>query len=139
MNPPNRELSSALVVGAVIGVGIHWLVGQILLAVVTAVTWVTAFGLTLHIRRAYPAFSSGESWADKRWTGLAVAVVTLAALIGAGPALPVSADVRFVLGLLVLGASVTAYSAGTLAVLDRVELDSNTTESPRVSDVADDD
>ncbi|WP_008526671.1 hypothetical protein [Halorhabdus tiamatea] len=48
-------------------------------------------------------------------------------------------DLRFALGLLVLGASFTAYSAGTLAVLDRVDVDSNTLQSPRVSDVADDD
>ncbi|ERJ05845.1 sterol desaturase family protein [Halorhabdus tiamatea SARL4B] len=66
MTPPNRELLAALTVGAVIGVGLHWLLGQVILAVVAAVTWAVAIGLTLHIRRAYPAFRTGESWTDKR-------------------------------------------------------------------------
>jgi len=139
MNPPNRELSSALVVGAVIGVGIHWLVGQVILAVVTAVTWVTTLGLTRHIRRKYPTFSTGESWTDKRWTGVGVGVVSLAAFIGVGPALPIPVDLRFALGLLVLGASFTAYSAGTLAVLDRLDIDSNTSQSRSSTSYAADD
>ncbi|ACV12778.1 sterol desaturase family protein [Halorhabdus utahensis DSM 12940] len=139
MQHSTRAFLGSLAVGTVVGFGLYWLVGRVTLAVVTGVTWTAALGVTLHIRRAYPAFSTGESWGDKRWTGLAVAVVTLAALIGAGPALPVSADFQFALGLLVLGASFTAYMAGTLAVLDRVDVDSNTTGSSRVSHAADDD
>lgn len=41
-------------------------------------------------------------WADKRWTGLSVGLVTLAALVGVSPTLPIAADLRFGLAFLVL-------------------------------------
>ena len=125
------------------GVGIcgvlYRLTGQFGLALVTGLCWACGLGLTFHVGRLYPAYATGETWADKRWTGSSVGIVTLAALVGVSPTLPLSSDVRFGLGLLVLGAGLVAYAAGTLAVLERVEGDPNATSSNLGATVSTDD
>jgi len=45
--------------------------------------------------------------------------MTLAALIGVSPALPISPDLRLGLGFLVIGAGFVGYTTGTMAELER--------------------
>ncbi|MFP4590727.1 MAG: sterol desaturase [Halobacteriales archaeon] len=116
-----RDTLIALLIGGGITGGLYWLSGHISLALVTGLCWVCGLKLTLHIGYLYPAYATGDTWTDKRWTGLSVGLVTLAALIGVSPMLPLSSELRLGLGFLVIGAGLVAYSAGTLAVLERVE------------------
>jgi len=124
-----RDTLVALLVGGGISGGLYWLSGYISLALVTGVCWACGLKLTLYIGHLYPAYFTGDTWSDKRWTGLGVGLVNLAALIGVSPMLSLSSELFLGLGLLVLGAGLVAYSAGTLAVLERVESDSGTTTS----------
>ncbi|MGQ3412098.1 sterol desaturase [Natrinema sp. LN54] len=125
MQRARRHTLIALLLGGGIGAGIYWLSGYASLALVAGLCWACGLGLTFRIGRLYPAYATGETWADKRWTGLSVGLVTLAALTGVSPALPISEELRLGLGFLVTGAGVVAYAAGTIAVLERVE-DSST-------------
>lgn len=139
MERTSRDTVSALLIGGGISGGLYWLTGYISLALVTGLCWVCGFKLTLLTGHLYPAYSTGDTWADKRWTGLSVGLVTLAALLGVSPLLPISDELRLGLGFLVLGAGLVAYSAGTLAVLERVDDDSGlattaTPESPPSTD-----
>jgi predicted membrane channel-forming protein YqfA (hemolysin III family) len=119
-----RDTLVALLIGGGISGGLSWLGGHISLAAVTGVCWACGLKLTLRIGHLYPAYATGETWSDKRWTGLSVGLVNLAALVGVSPMLSLSSELRLGLGLLVIGAGLVAYSAGTLAVLERVEDDS---------------
>ena len=124
-----RDTLIALLVGGGLGGGFYWLGGHISFALVTGLCWACGLKLTLYIGHLYPTYATGETWADKRWTGLSVGLVTLAALIGVSPTLPISNDLRLGLGFLVTGAALVAYSAGTLAVLERVEGNPNAASS----------
>lgn len=108
-----------LLVALVVGVGLHWLVGDVTLASVTGLTWGVGAVVTLRIARLYPAHATGTTWTDRRWTGLGVGLVTLAALVGVSPTLPVSDELRFGLGFLVLGAGFAGYVTATVAELER--------------------
>lgn len=121
MGRANRHTLIALFLGGGIGAGLYWLSGYASLALVAGLCWACGLELTFRIGRLYPAYATGETWADKRWTGLSVALVTLAALTGVSPALPIAEELRLGLGVLVTGAGVVAYAAGTIAVLERVE------------------
>ncbi|WP_254761691.1 sterol desaturase [Natrinema marinum] len=125
MNRSTRDTLIALVAGAGIAGGLYWLGGYASLALVTGLCWACGLKLTLHIGWRYPAYATGETWADKRWTGLSTGLVSLAALVGVSPLLPLASELRLGLGFLVIGAGLVAYAAGTLAVLERVESDSN--------------
>lgn len=129
MQRPIRDALIALLIGGVISTGLYWVSGQLSLALVTGICW--GFGLkwTLYIGHLYPAYATGDTWADKRWTGLSAGFITLAALIGVSPMLPISNGLRFGLGLLVIGTGLVAHTAGTIAVLERVEGNSNATSS----------
>lgn len=116
-----RDTLIALLIGGGLGGGLYWLGGRISLAVVTGLCWACGLRLTLYIRQLYPTYATGNTWTDKRWTGLGAGLVNLAALIGVSPMLPISNELRLGLGFLVGGAGLVAYSAGTLAVLERVE------------------
>lgn len=126
-----RDTLIALLIGGGISTGLYWLGGYISLALVTGLCWACGFKLTLRIGHLYPAYATEETWPDKRWTGLGVGLVTLAALIGVGPMLLVSNELRLGLGSLVMGAGLVAYSAGTIAVLERVEGESGVFPSAR--------
>jgi hypothetical protein len=121
MEPHTRNTLLALLVGALVGAGLYAFAGYASLAAVAAVCWAVAVKLVLRVGRLYPAFATGEDWTDSRWTGLGGGVVSLAALLGVSPTLPLSPELRLGLGILVLGAGTAAYTAGTLAVLERTE------------------
>ncbi len=124
-----RDTLGAVLVGGATSLGLYWLGGHVGLALVTGLCWACGLKLALRVGHLYPAYATGETWADKRWTGLSVGLVSLAALVGLSPALPLSNELRLGLGFLVAGAGLGAYSAGTLAVLERVEGDPRTTSA----------
>lgn len=120
---------AALAVGGVIAGGLGWLTGVIELALVTGVCWSVGVGLALRIRRLSPRLSDGDGWADVRWTGLGIALVTLAGLLGVSPALSLSPARQFGLSMLVLGAGLAAFASGTMAELER-RPDENRIDAP---------
>jgi hypothetical protein len=128
MEQTTRDTLVAALAGGGVAVGLYWLGGHVGLALVTGVCWGCGLKLTFHVDRLYPAFATGATWGDRRWAGVGIGVVALAALAGVTPTLPVSNEVRLGLGLLVTGAGLTAYAAGTMAVLERV-VDGSTTGS----------
>jgi hypothetical protein len=117
MERTTRDSLLALLVGGGLGtVGVYW--GHTSLGVVTGLCWAGGLKLTLRVRQLSQTYATGETWADSRWTGAGIGLVSLAALVGVSPTLPISNELRLGLGLLVLGAGLGAYSAGTLAVLE---------------------
>jgi len=120
-----RDSSFAVLVAVATVAGLQWFigVGYVSVSLVTGLCAGCATKLVLYVGDRYPAFATGESWADKRWASLSAAVVSLAALLGVGPGLPLTNELRLALGLLVLSSGLAAYTAGSLAVLERVEND----------------
>lgn len=131
-----RDALVGLLVTIVVGSGLSLLGGPISLAVVAGLGWGCAIGVTLHIAHRYPSFTTGESWADKRWTGLSVGV----AVIGANltyALTSLSSGLRLTLAVLVSGVGLVAYAAGTMAVLERTNENkpgSSVTPEPSSSD-----
>ena len=123
MERPVRDTLLALGAGGSAAAGLYWLAGvrSLSISLTTGFCLGCALKLVLYVGDRYPAFATGESWADKRWTGVAVGVVTLAAFVGVSPLLPISNELRLALSFLVLSAGLAAYTAGTLAVLERVD------------------
>ena len=72
----------------------------------------------LRVHREFPDRATGDTWADKRWTGLSVAVVNAVALLGLGM-VPVSADYRMALSVLVILVGLFGYGAGSMAEMER--------------------
>lgn len=108
-----------LLVTLVVSGGLYWFVGNVGLAAVTGLTWGSGLLITLRIARQRPAHTTGDSWKDKRWTVVSTGLMTLAALVGVNPTLPIETDTRLALGLLVIGVSFVGYTAGTMAELER--------------------
>lgn len=113
-----HRLSSVVVTVAVSG-GSYWLVGNLGLAIATGVTWGISLLLILRMSRLYPSHTTGNEWADKRWTGLGTGLLTLAATVGVSPSLPISGNLRLALGFLVIGAGTVAYTTATMAEIER--------------------
>ena len=111
---------AGILVAVVVSSGLYWFIGDVALAAVTGLTWGSGHLITLRIARQHPSHTTGEGWRDKRWTGLSAGLITLAALIGVSPALPISPDLRLGLGFLVIGVGFVGYTAGTMAELERI-------------------
>ena len=101
--------------------GLFWVVGDPVLAAVTGLVWGLGLALTMRSYRHQPALTTGGSWRSNRWIGLGTGGITLAALLGVSPSLPISADLRFALGLLIIGTGLLATSTATLAEIERSE------------------
>ena len=108
-----------LLVAVVLSGGLYWVVGDPGLAAVTGIVWGSGILITLRIARLYPSHAKGESWNDTRWTGISTGLTTLAALVGVSPTVPISAELRLGLGILVLGTGFLGYVAATMAELER--------------------
>ena len=111
---------AGILVAVVVSSGLYWFIGDVALAAVTGLMWGSGLLVTLRIARQHPSHTTGEGWRDKRWTGLSAGLITLAALIGVSPALPISPDLRLGLGFLVIGVGFVGYTAGTMAELERI-------------------
>jgi len=142
MERPTRDTLAALIVGGITTAGLYyWLGGHgyVGLALVTGLCWGCALKLTLHVGHRYPAYRTGETWTDKRWTGLTGGVVPLVAFTVVNSLHPISYELRIGLVLLVVGAGLVAYSAGGLAILERVEDTSSAPSALETSYSTDDD
>ena len=137
MQRPIRDTLVALLVGGGMTGGLYWLTGHITLAVAAGICWLIGLKLALHSRYLYPAFSAGDTWSSNRWSVLAIGVINFAALLGVSPMLPISDGLRLGLGVLVAGVGLVAYSAGTLAVLEYDQ--ANTESNPRTRSATDSD
>ena len=110
---------ASIFVAVVVSSSLYRLISDVALAAVTGLMWGGGLLITLRIARQHPSHTTGEGWRDKRWTGLSTGLITLAALIGVGPALPISPDLRLGLGFLIIGVGFVGYTAGTMAELER--------------------
>ncbi|MDQ2051732.1 sterol desaturase [Natronolimnohabitans sp. A-GB9] len=105
-----------ILVVLVVSSGLYWYIGNFGLAAVTGVTWGVALLLLVRADREYP--DSMNSW----WSVLGVGfIISLAALLGVSPTLPIAGDIRFGLGLLVMGTGLAAYVAGVMTALEPTE------------------
>jgi hypothetical protein len=119
MNRRVRDRLASLAVAVLVGGGLYWLVGTPVLAAVTGIVWGVAALVTLRAGRLNRAHATGDGWNDRRWTGLATGLVTLAAVVGVGPGLPVSSELGLGLGTLVIGVGYAGYVTGAMAEADR--------------------
>ena len=88
-----------------------WLVADVALASTIALAW--AVGVRLTFRYRWLLSVRGETRRASVWSGAFAALVTLGAFFGVGPSLPLSAELRLALGLLVVG---VGYASMTLGV-----------------------
>jgi hypothetical protein len=130
-----RDTLVALFVGGAISGGLYWVTGHVSIAVATGICLVIGLKLVLRSRYLYPAFSAGDTWSSNRWSALAIGLANFAALLGVSPMLPISDELRLGLGFLVIAVGLVTYSAGTLAVL---EYDQGDSESNQITPSATD-
>ena len=124
MDRSARNILIALVVGGGITGGVYAIAGHPVLAGVTGLCWAGGVALALRVKHLYPAY-----WTGGRWSGLASGTFTLAGTIGVSPMLPVTNEVRFGLGALVIGVAFVTHLAGMLAVLERTDVETGATSS----------
>ncbi|TQQ82302.1 sterol desaturase [Halonotius roseus] len=105
--------------GLVVGGGCYWLVGDPVLAAVTGVVWGVGLALTARSARHHPSSTGVTDWRSARWIGLGTGGITLAALLGVSPSLPISAELRLALGLLIIGTGLLATTTARLAENER--------------------
>jgi hypothetical protein len=110
---------AGILVTVVISGGLYQIVGDVGLAAVTGIVWGIWLLMMVRIAHQYPSHMTGDSWSDKRWTGLSTGLLTLAVLVVISPTLPISFDLRIGLGSLVMGAGLVGYNSGTMAELER--------------------
>ena len=129
MDRSTRDILITLVVGGGVAAGVYEIAGYPSLAGVTGLCWAGGIALALRLDHLYPAYWTGEGWADRRWRGLAGGTFALAATIGVSPLLPVTNEVRFGLGTLVVGVAFVTHLAGMLAVLERTDIETGAASS----------
>lgn len=114
-----RALVVSLFVGLAVGAASHaLLVPDAALAAALALFY--AAGTRLLIRFDPVLAGSGRASVGK-WGGAFAGLVTLAGTVGVSPSLPVSTDLRFALGLLVIGVGATAFGLGAGMAFAAVE------------------
>ena len=117
----------------IIGSGCYWLVGDPVLAAVTGLVWGVGLALTARAARYQPESTGVTNWRSARWIGLGFAGINLAALIGVSPSLPISAELRLTLGLLIIGTGLLATATATLAENERQGGTAPTTEPEKAT------
>ena len=115
------QLGVSVAVAVLIGGGLYWLVDDIVFASVTGLVWGSGLALSIHQYRTEPSISADTAWESNRWVGLGVGMINFAALIGVSPSLPVSAELRLGLGILVIGTGLVGFAAASLAQGERHE------------------
>lgn len=117
----------AVLVGTVVAAGLFALVEDPTLAVVTGLFWAIGVGLLarhLRLEESRPAFD-GNDWSVARWSGAFGGLMTLAAVLGVSPTLPISTELRLGLGLLVVGVALASVNLGAAMMLDARRLESS--------------
>mgnify|MGYP006286087423 CR=1 FL=1 len=110
---------AGILVTVVISGGSYWAVGDIGLAAATGLVWGIWLLTMIRIAHQYPSHMTGDSWSDKRWTGISTGLLTLTVIVVTSPTLPISFNYRIGLGFLVMGAGLVGYNTGTMAELER--------------------
>ena len=118
MRRPTLHRFASLVSGALAAGGAYQLGIDVLLSGSLGLCVAGVALVLLRIRRAYPDRATGDTWADKRWTGLSVAVVNAVALLGL-TMVPVDAEYRMALSVLVLLVGLFGYCTGSMAEMER--------------------
>lgn len=118
MRRPTLNRLASLVSGALAAGGAYQLGIDVLLSGSLGLCVAGVALVLLRIRRAYPDRATGDTWADKRWTGLSVAVVNAVALLGL-TMVPVDAEYRMALSVLVLLVGLFGYCTGSMAEMER--------------------
>jgi len=118
MRRPTLHRLASLGLGALAAGGAYWLGIDVLLSGSLGLCTGGVALVLLRIRRAYPDRWTGDTWADKRWTGLSVAVVNAVALLGLD-LVPVGADYRMALSVLVILVGLFGYGAGSMVEMER--------------------
>jgi len=109
--------TGSLVLG-VLAVGVAYRFGVDLSVSAVIGLCVAASALVLvRIAREYPDRMTGDSWADKRWTGLSVGVINVAALTAMWA--PDTGEAGLGLGVLVLLVGLFGYATGSMAEMER--------------------
>lgn len=107
----------SLLAGVLGGGAVAWVgVGLPLAAVIGLCVATSAFVLG-RIYREYPDRATGDSWADKRWTGLSVAVVNAAALVAVQA--PTTDTYPLAAGILIVLVGLVGYASGSMAEMER--------------------
>jgi len=119
------QFAASLVVAIVVGSGLYWLVDDPVLAGVTGIIWGAGVALSVHLYRSYPSLDAEPTWERGRWIGVSTGIITLAALVGVSPSIPISPELRLGLGVLVIGTGFAAMTAASLAELERVDVSTN--------------
>jgi hypothetical protein len=114
-----RHRLASLALAALAGGGLYWFAGDLALAAVAGVVWGVALLVTLRTARRFPGSADERGWTGRRWSALGTGVLTLAAVVGVGPTLPVSSELRLGLGVLVAGVGYVGHATGRLTELDR--------------------
>jgi len=107
--------ATALVVGS----GCYGLAGDPVLAAVSGLVWGVGLALTARSARHHPSSTGVTNWRSARWIGLGIGGITLAAMLGVSPSLPIAAELRLALGLLTIGTGLLATATATLAEGER--------------------
>lgn len=111
-----RRWAGAVALGAFALVAVGRLVGDLHLGGALGLCVTASALLLLRVRRDHPDRMTGDTWADKRWTGVSNGVVIVAALAGS---LGATGPERFGLLTVPLATGVVGYVAGSLAEMDR--------------------
>ena len=111
MNTTRSRALAATAGSFVGGATFVWLVADLALAGIIALTW--AVGVRLTLRYRWLLSMQTETRRASVWSGAFAALSTFSAFFGVGPSLPLSAEFRLALGLLVVG---VGYASMTLGV-----------------------
>ena len=104
------------------GFASYQLIADLMLATVTGLSWGVGIALVFHaFHRRPPDTDATDFSRGGRWRGLGIGGITLAALLGVSPSLPISADFRAALGLLIIGTGLLAMATGMLTEVERQE------------------
>ena len=109
------------VTALVVSSGCYGLAGDPVLAAVSGLVWGVGLALTARSARHHPSSTGVTNWRSARWVGLGTGGITLAAILGVSPSLPISPELRLALGLLIIGTGLLATATATLAEIERTE------------------
>ena len=117
-----------------VGGASYSLVDDAIFATITGLVWGIGIALLIHADQARSLSTARADWRSGKWIGLGSGGITMAALLGVSPSLPISIDMRFGLGVLVIGTGLLATATATLAEAERQdetgassEMDNSTT------------
>ena len=117
-----------------VGGACYSFVDDAIFATITGLVWGIGISLLIHADQERSFSTTGADWRIDRWIGLGSGGITMAAFLGVSPSLPISAELRFGLGVLVIGTGLLATATAMLAEAEQQdetgassEMDNSTT------------